>query len=229
MQQDLINKLRSLQNKYKNESINQQAYSTVLNGIKQLVLIPGHSYLEREIASALQISRTPVRETFSRLEMEDWGKIVPRRGFKVEPIRATTISEISDIMTDLDGLTAQLAVPNMTASIIEQLEKTIKLGTKAMNSGDFGAYIKIDDQFHNLIKQRCPNKRLINLTTVYSDQMFRARLFTISKRQRPEHSIREHKAIIAALKIGDAKAVRQLVEFHRRKGSQEIIQILQTK
>ena len=229
MDSNLETQLRSLQTKFENQNRNSQAYLTILEAIKQLVLTPGKSYLERELAAALKISRTPVREAFSRLEMEEWGKIIPRKGFQVAPVRSETIEAISQIMTDIDGLTAQLAVENITDAVIEQLEEPVKQEKIAVQQHKLIDYIKIDDEFHNLIKQCCSNQRLISLITVYSDQMYRARLFTINERHQPIHSIREHEAIIAAFKDGDARAVRQQVEFQREQGSKEIIQILKAK
>lgn len=226
MNQEIINQLQSLQAKYQKKNRNLQAYFTILTAIKKLILVPGHSYLEREIADALKISRTPVREAFSRLEMEGWGEIVPRKGFKVEVIHIQTIKSISEIMSDLDGLATQLATPEIDDQVISTLKQKIEQQKVCLKKGDLLGYINIDDQFHNLIKANCPNKKLLHLSRVFSDQMYRARLYTIDKRKEPEHSILEHKAILAAIIAKDAHAARELVEFHRKKGSEEIISIL---
>lgn len=227
MNQEMIAELQDLQNKFSAKNRNAQAYFTILSAIKQLILVPGESYLERELTDSLNISRTPVREAFSRLEMEGWGKIVPRKGFKVEAIHVKTIKAIAQIMADLDGLTMQLACSHIDKSTINNLRSLIDKQKLSLQNHDLLGYINIDDDFHNLIKKFCPNKRLIKLCQVYSDQMYRARLYTIDKRKRPKHSIVEHEAILAALKARDENAARQLVEFHRQQGSKEIIAILQ--
>jgi FCD domain. len=63
----------------------------------------------------------------------------------------------------------------------------------------------------------------------YSNQLYRARLYTIEERKFPMHSVQEHRAIIAAMRIKDGAAARQLMEFHRERGGKEIIRIIRQK
>ncbi len=228
-QSKLAQTLRAYKTKAQGTSLTQKAYWILLTAIRELTLQPGKSFLEREIVDLLEMSRTPIHEALIRLEVEGWITIIPRKGFTVAPILEATITEISQISESLDGLAAQLAAENMANQDIAQLEMEITLQEKAMYDNDLKEYVNIDQKFHQLIINHVSNNRLKTLIGSYSDQLYRARLYTINDRQFPMHSIQEHRAIVAALQIKDGSAARQLMEFHRERGGKEIAHIIQQK
>jgi DNA-binding GntR family transcriptional regulator len=51
-------------------------------------------------------------------------------------------------------------------------------------------------------------------------------MFTLRLRPRPVDSTREHLAVVAAIRRGDAIAARDLHRAHRERGSRELLTIL---
>src|ERR671918_1984148 len=63
------------------DRLTQRVYSAVRGAIRNLELRPGQMVLEREVAAALGLSRTPVREALVRLEAGHLVPLIPGPGF----------------------------------------------------------------------------------------------------------------------------------------------------
>jgi len=107
-------------------------------------------------------------------------------------------------------------------------ELTMKQEEHLFNN-DLNGYVDIDHQFHGLITDNSQNTVLINMLENYSDQLFRARLYTIKGREFPTRSVNEHRAIIAAIRAENGSAARKLMEKHRHRGNKEIVRIIESK
>lgn len=207
----------------------QQAYVIIQKAIRNLQLQPDEAFLEREIIDMLEMSRTPVREALIRLEMDRWIRLTPRKGFSVEPIVKENIEQLCQIAEALDGVAAELATLNIDETQFEILDSLIASQEKYLAENDLKGYLDIDNQFHNLIVEYARNERLKNIMDSHSDQLYRARLFTINERKLPVRSIKEHRAIVAAMRAQDSKAAQLLMHSHRQRGGQEILGIIESK
>ncbi|MBB5180420.1 DNA-binding GntR family transcriptional regulator [Planomicrobium koreense] len=207
----------------------QQAYIIIQQAIRNLQLQPNEAFLEREIIDMLEMSRTPVREALIRLEMDRWIRLTPRKGFSVEPIIKENIEQICQIAEALDGVAAELATLNMEEKQLDMLDSLIARQEKCLDENNLEAYLEADNQFHHLIVAYSRNERLQNIMDSHSDQLYRARLFTINERKLPVRSIKEHKAIVAAMRAEDSKAAQLLMHSHRHRGGQEILAIIESK
>lgn len=201
----------------------QRAYQIIRLAIRDLILPPGKTILEREMAEALQMSRTPVREALVRLETEGMVRLIPRRGFIVEPIEKEDLKQVYEIVETLDGLAASLATAKVGEVEIGLLESLIEQQEQAIEQKNLKEWAVLDDQFHHLIIDFAKNKRLSAVIDSHSDQLYRARLFTINYRPLPFHSIVEHKAIISCMKAKDSKAAGVLMQSHRNRARNEIL------
>jgi len=89
---------------------NQQTRTTarlremVLNG----AFAPGERITESALATALGVSRTPVRVALSVLEREGLVSSEPNRGFRVEAYSIGDISDAIDVRGTLEGMAARL-------------------------------------------------------------------------------------------------------------------------
>jgi DNA-binding GntR family transcriptional regulator len=81
----------------------------------------------------------------------------------------------------------------------------------------------LDDQFLSWIVDLSRNPRLRVTVDSRADQIYRARLYTISHRPKPTRSILEHKAIVAALKASASAAALAIMRSHRQRSRVEIL------
>lgn len=222
---EAINFIESIE-EYVDYRLPLRAYHIIRLAIRDLILSPGKTILEREMAEVLQMSRTPVREALIRLETEGMVRIIPRRGFIVEPIEKEDLKQIYEVVETLDGLAGSLATSKVGEEEISQLETLVELQEEALEQDDLKKWATLDDQFHNLIIEFAENKRLNAVIDIYSDQLYRARLFTISQRPVPLQSIIEHKAIISCMKTKEGAAARLVMQSHRNRSRNEILEAL---
>jgi GntR family transcriptional regulator, rspAB operon transcriptional repressor len=206
----------------------QRAYLAIRNAIRHLQLPPGKTVLEREMAEILGMSRTPVRESLVRLETEGWVRLIPRRGFIVTPLVADDLQQIYEVVESLDGAAGRLATNRATHEELNQLEHLIEEQEKALELNDLLTWTDLDDQFHNYIVDLAQNPRLRGIVDSQSDQLYRARLYTIEFRPKPTHSVIEHKAILAVMRAGEPEAVRTMLQAHRHRARNEILKALQS-
>lgn len=206
----------------------QRAYLAVRHAIRHLQLPPGQTVLEREMAEILGMSRTPVREALVRLEMEGWVRLIPRRGFIVAPIVADDLQQIYEVVEALDGIAGQHATGRATSEQLDYLEVLVHEQEKALEIDDLLAWTDLDDQFHNYIVDLARNPRLRGIMDSQSDQLYRARLYTIKLRPKPTRSIIEHKAILAVMRASEPEAARTMLQSHRHRARNEILDALRT-
>ena len=74
------------------ESARAFVYRVLSTYIKEMFLHPGEKLAETDVAAELQVSRTPVHDTFSRLEREKMLRPVPR-GAVVPPLNTDMIRQ----------------------------------------------------------------------------------------------------------------------------------------
>lgn len=206
----------------------QRAYLAARHAIRHLQLPPGQMILEREMAEILGMSRTPVRESLVRLEMEGWVRLIPRRGFVVAPIVADDLQQIYEVVEALDGIAGSLATKRATPEELNRLDRLIEEQEKALELEDLLAWTDLDDQFHHSIIDLAQNPRLRGIMDSQSDQLYRARLYTIKLRPKPTRSIMEHKAIVTVMRAGEPEAARMMLQSHRYRARNEILQAIRS-
>jgi len=208
--------------------LTQRAYLALRHAIRHLILPPGQTVLEREIAEMLDMSRTPVREALVRLEMEGWVRLIPRRGFIVAPLLADELQQIYEVVEALDGLAGSLATLRATPEELDRIEQLIAEQEKALANDDLLTWTELDDQFHDSIIDLAHNPRLRSIVDSQADQLYRVRLYTIHLRPKPVLSVLEHKAILAVMRAKKPEAARAMMQAHRSRSCKEILEVLRS-
>ena len=131
-------------------------------------LAPGVPVRERDLADALGISRTPLKEALRILETEgliDYGPT--RRPVVADP----SIEQITDwlqVQGALEALAGKLACNVASDSEIEQVEALNARIQKARDNGKSLEGFRLDMAFHSAIVAASHNKALIETHTTYN-------------------------------------------------------------
>ena len=80
-----------------------RVYATLRQGILDGIYAPGARLGEADLAVALGVSRTPVREALRRLGSEGLLSTLPNKGARVRTWTASELSDISDLRAILEG------------------------------------------------------------------------------------------------------------------------------
>lgn len=204
------------------------AYQRLRAMILDDALPPGTQRLEAELAVALGMSRTPVREAMIRLEQEGFVTITPRHGLRVLPISVTDMRDIYDVLTSLEPTAAELlARRRLPPAQLAPLHAACDAMAAALAAEDRRAWAAADEAFHRGLVELCGNTRLASMVMQVWDQSHRARMFTLNMRPLPEASTAEHRAIMKAIAAGDADGARETYRLHRRRGGAELIALIE--
>jgi DNA-binding GntR family transcriptional regulator len=211
-------------------SLVDEAYDALKSAIRQNVFPPGYQAAEQDIAQQLGMSRTPVHEAVIRLEEEGLVQVLPRRGVAVRAISPDDIREIYDVLIALEGTAAALLArqaPEGAAATIEALERETKAMEDALDGADLLAWANADERFHQLLTERCGNRRLARMVGTVLDQSHRARMFTLHLRPRPAASVAEHRKIIDAIRRSDPDKAETLARSHRIRARDMLLPLLE--
>ncbi len=169
---------------------------------------------ERQLASDLGISRTPVREAMAQLEREGFVRSVPRRGIYVVRKTRAEVIELITAWAALESMAARLITQNATDEEIAELRKMFARFENGELHARLDEYSEVNIEFHQTIIRMSRNRVLIDLAENLFAHMRMIRRKTIGEEDRADRSIRDHMNIIRALEARDTERAEDLVRNH---------------
>src|SRR5579864_1241962 len=169
---------------------------------------------ERQLASDLGISRTPVREAMAQLEREGFVRSVPRRGVYVVRKTKREAIELITAWAALESMAARLITENAGDEDIAALRRMFATFENGVARAQLDEYSEINIGFHQTIIRMSGNSMLINLAENLFTHMRMIRRKTIGEKDRADRSIRDHMHIIEALEARDTLRAETLVRDH---------------
>ncbi|MEJ6951038.1 GntR family transcriptional regulator [Natronospora cellulosivora (SeqCode)] len=213
---------------YSYEPLRKQVYNVLREAILNAKIAPGERITEVEIAEQLNVSRTPVREAFRMLELEELINIIPQQGVFVSGIR--TKKEIDDIFlvrVELESLAAYLAAQNITEKQIDKLNEYSDEIKECINKNDLDRCIIIDNAFHQIIKDASGNKWLEKFLDSLFEQATRFRSNSLAREGRMERALNEHKAIGKAIAEGNSELAQNLAREHIKGAWESVVSVFE--
>jgi len=183
---------------------------------------PGEKLNERQLASELGVSTTPIKEALQRLQVDGLVRIEPRRGIYAK-FDAKQAGEMSLARAALEGMIARQAATNATGKDIEALEQAVGRMREATKKGNVAKLIALNKDVHDLIQRASGCTYLVSLQEglhIYERLTRAALLGSAAERERV---LREHKAIAVAIGARDPdRAERAMRDHVIRSGHQHI-------
>lgn len=195
-------------------SLRDHAYDAIKAAILSLHLKPGEPLVEREVATRLGISKTPVRGALVRLEREGLVTMVPFKGAIVARIYKDDIREIFQLREALEGLAARLAAPMFSEADYAEGRKLLLAAEQAFQEERYAECSQVGHGLHDLILRRADNIRLRSIVSNLDDQLQRFRLISAQIPGRLARSSQEHVEILEALHARDAASAERLMREH---------------
>lgn len=182
---------------------------------------------ERELAQALGVSRTSVRDAIRALQMA--GLLEPRQGegtvvreVSPESIMAPLASALltrRDLLADLmavrkmiEPAMAREAARRATPDEIRQMEAILARQAAKIEAG--GLAIDEDTAFHDMIARASRNQVVLKVIDVLMDLLREGRERSLQVRGRPQRSLRGHRQILEAIRRRDPEAAARAMLAH---------------
>ncbi|GIT90011.1 GntR family transcriptional regulator [Jannaschia pagri] len=190
-------------------------------------LAPGSDHLETELATRLGMSRTPIREAAVQLAAQGLVELRPRKGLRVLPISPEDMREIYEVLTELEsGAAGRAAERSHAPGVLDELEAAISDMDAALDRDDRDAWADADDTFHRLLMRLGGNTRAEAVVAMLADQVRRARAVTLWSRPLPVQSNADHRAVLDAIRRGDAETARAIHRTHRETAGRMLLDLI---
>ena len=200
-------------NRETNEPIGYYAVRCLEYNIINMTLLPGTFISEKIVSEVLSISRTPIREAFSRLEKINLIEIYPQKGTMVSLIDTSIVEETSFMRMVLEKEIIKMVCKNHSEKDLKLLNKNIEHYEKNINTNKFYELLKLDNEFHELLFSIADKKLTFNLIKDSIKHFNRARIFNIMEMDR-NRTLIEHKNILLLIEEKNIKKLIPLMEMH---------------
>jgi DNA-binding GntR family transcriptional regulator len=186
----------------RNDRVADQVYRHLRQAILADRIAPDTRLRETEIAAALKVSRTPVREAISRLIGDRLVREISTGGVEV-----------------LELCAGRLAATRITREQLARLDELIKLQLSA----SFEERVHINQQFHLMIAEASGSPRLFEMIRGFREYFLNRRWISKQNTKLAKRARDDHKQIVAALRARSPDRVERTLRRHLKLGWEELI------
>ncbi|MCO6384395.1 MAG: GntR family transcriptional regulator [Vannielia sp.] len=192
---------------------------TVAERLKEAILrreiALGEPLSEEKIAMAMEVSRTPVREALTLLQMQGLINILPRRGSIVFLPDVEELRALVDYRLHLELLVSRLALERAPEATLAGLRESIALMEAARGDDDSLAYAEADTKFHNVFFENAGNSFFAEAFDIASGRLAALRAHLSAQLSLHRHTTyAEHLEIAEAVENRDAEALARVLTAH---------------
>ena len=186
-------------------------------------LVPGSALVQEQLATALGVSRTPVREALNRLVQDGLVDPASGGGFVVRDVADHEITDVHQVREALElmalGMASGAHTPLQLARLLVLVEEMA-----ATDPTDTTAHFELNRRFHRGLVEPCGNAVLVGLIDQLWDHPINRRItraYVLADPSNVEHMVAEHRRILQAAGDGDREALLELARAHMREGYAE--------
>jgi DNA-binding GntR family transcriptional regulator len=178
---------------------------------------------ERELCERFDISRTPLREALKVLASEGLVELLPHRGARVAGLTAEDVRHMFEVMASLEALSGELAATRISAGQLAEIEANHTAMVAAYRERDLPRYFAHNQAIHEAIILAGGNPVLREVYQGLNSRMRRARYAANMSEDRWLSAVREHEAMLAALRARDAAALGAILRDHLHKKCEVVL------
>ncbi len=141
-------------------SLNDRIYQSVKWSLIIGEYFPGSVLSIRSLAKKMGTSTMPVREALTRLASERLLQSSVKRSYKVAELDPKRVADQFFLRARLEGIATEIAVSNLTATEIDELETLAQMMERDIQSGSNENYIVRNYNFHFSIYAASRNEEL---------------------------------------------------------------------
>lgn len=203
----------ALADKGSTETSSSSIYEAIRHDILSGELEANERLKISELAKLHKTSTNPVREALQQLRGEGLVLFTPNQGARVRPIDTDFVRDVAEVGYQLEPYLLKLFVETASAEDIAELER-IQNEIESLNFEDKARHTDLNHQFHETMYERHYNRVAFGVW-----KQHREILGSISARVpiaigRQEAIIREHRALIEAIKAQDVERAVEVLNQH---------------
>ena len=196
-------------NKAQDNSIRENVYRVIRENITSLQLAPGTTVSTQELAAKLQVSRTPVHDTFSRLEREKMLRPVPR-GAVVPPLNTDMIRQTVWMhRTVSQAVLGELY--NHRPTTLEPLEHCVAAELEALQGGAIIKMARLHLEFHRTLYSMAGREPVMDVLERNSGDLYRL-LRMMESADLWRYVAEQHSTVVQGLAMRDYEMAAHALE-----------------
>ena len=201
-----------------------QVFERIKQEIFDFQLLPGERFTENEMATRMQVSRTPVREALYRLEREGYLEVMFRSGWRVKPLDFSQLDELYDVRIVLELAAVRRLCEQSERAQLEEL-KTIWLVPTAERLEDAHQLAQVDESFHETLVGATGNRELARLHHEVTERIRIVRRLDFTQKPRIEATYTEHGRILRSIVQRKSEQAQMLMRSHIETSKAEVRKI----
>lgn len=205
--------------------IREEIYTTLQELIINGTLKPDETVRDKDLATALGVSRTPVREALRRLEDQGLVKSAANRWTRVAPLDINEAYRIYPIIWSLESLAVSLAGLSINEEDLKEMEAANARLRLALENGEAATASKVDRDFHDVFVRRSANPELMKILKDLKIRLRRLETLYFGGCVVAAKSADEHGEILKALRNGDYRLAARAIETNWQESLKRILNL----
>jgi DNA-binding GntR family transcriptional regulator len=206
---------------FRADSLAEQAYRAIREGIATGLFSAGERVTERGLAAKLSVSATPVREALRRLEQEGLIERVSVRQLRVVDHSSGTLRELLLAGAALRALEARFATHKITDAALDRMAAIVEAQVSGQGM-DIPERLRIAREFDMEIERAADNPTLRSmiqsLSIIGQDRRARSVESLLMHPNVGLRRIQDHRDLLAAFRQRDPDLVEQVFRRHATAG-----------
>jgi GntR family transcriptional regulator, rspAB operon transcriptional repressor len=206
----------TLEQRTRGGSARSRVYATLHAEIVSAALPPGRRLSENELALALGVSRTPIREALVRLREDRLVEIVPQFGTFVTRISRRSVEDAHFVREALECAAVRRATALAGEDEIGMLREIVRRQEQTRASQDLDRFYLLDDELHRAFCELSGHELAWTLSQRASYHLNRVRRLSLPLPTYIAEMIAHHGAVVDAIAARDAEGAEQALRHHLR-------------
>ena len=206
--------------------LHEQAASRLRNMLVEGRIAPGAKLNERELAAALHISRTPLREAIKMLASEGLVDLLPNRGAVAVKLTEADVVHSFELLAELEGLAGELAAQRIEEGARQELRAKHFEMMACHARHDLSGYYRLNALIHAGIGDAAANPVLAGTYRKVNARVQSLRFRTNQNQTKWQRAMQEHTQMMEALDARDGAALRQILKTHLEHKRDTVLELM---
>jgi len=209
------------------DNLTARVYNELRTALMEGRFWPGHRFKIRELAAAMNVSETPVREAVMQLVCEKGLEMEAARSISVAELSLGQYLELRSIRLRLEGMAAEAAAKNITDKTIRRLHRFHEDLIDAEENGRWSEAVRSNWDFHHTLYQAAEMPELLAIIeTIWlrNGPLVKYHYPHARPTYPKEH---QHLAVLRALETGNPVDVSKAIQADLIEGGARLVKLLE--
>jgi GntR family transcriptional regulator, trigonelline degradation regulator len=209
-------------------SLRHQVQDALRNEIISGRFKPGDRLVEQQLYTALDVSRTSLREALRQLEAEGLVEQVPHRGAYVASVNAEDALQIYDVRGALEVLAVRNFVRHATDDQVQDLAEVFNEFEEQSHAGSLGGagLLDIKRHFYHVLLDIEQSRVVGGMLEQLNNRVSLLRALSLGREGRMPHTLAELKEIVRKIEQRDEEGACAAALLHVENASRNVLELL---